>query len=374
MRSLYQRINKYVPLWTIIIFLLSIVSIIIYLACALSSTFADFFNLACAPIRAILSSFSSLFPFSIIEAFIIFTPFILAMLIYFAVKVSKMGDTASIRYLFVIISIPLFYFISFVWTFASGYYIAPIETKLEISRESITKDELYNTLEALTVELNSLSNQITYDENGASVLPYSYDEMSEKISKAYKNMASDTKLLKTFNSRAKPLLTSKLIAYTHISGVYVPITGEININTAYSDYMIASTTAHEMAHQRGIAREDEASFVGFLALMYSDDSFLKYSAYIDVYYYLLSDLSKTSLSLANDVYSKLNTSIKTDRDVFVKSFEKYKDSTISKLSNKINDTYLHANGEKHGTNSYNLVSELVCAYFVKKYNIWFFFE
>ena len=203
---------------------------------------------------------------------------------------------------------------------------------------------------------------ITYDENGASVLPYSYREMSDKISTAYEIMAKDTGIFKTFNSRVKPIALSNIMAYTHISGVYIPITGEANVNTAFSDYIVASTSAHEMAHARGIAKEDEASFIGFLALSYSDDSYLKYSAYLDAYFYLLSDLSRTSPKKASEIYNMLDKKIINDRNAYIKCFDKYKNSPISDASNKVNDAYLQANGDKNGTKSYNLVSELVCAY------------
>ncbi len=365
MRSLYQKINKYVSLGAIIIFAISIFSAVVYLFCAIFEKFADFINLICAPIRAALSVVTSIVPFSIFEIILVLTPLWGALLIFFAIKISKKGTIASIKYLCIILCIPLCYFISFVWTFASGYHMTPIEQRMELDREETTSKELYQALDYLTSELNELKGEIAYDGNGASIMPYSYKEMSKKVSQAYKEMSRDTGLLKTFNSRVKPVIFSDLMAYTHISGVYISLTGESNINTAYADYIVASTSAHEMAHQRGIAKEDEASFVGFLALSYSSDPYLKYSAYLDVYYYLLSDLASTSPDLAKEVYAKLDNDVKKDREAFVKDFQKYKDSVASTVTDKVNDSYLQANGDKNGTKSYNLVSELVCAYLNK---------
>lgn len=366
MRSLYQRINKYVPLGAIIIFALTIFSAIIYAFCAVFEKFADFINLLCSPIRAVLSGITSIAPFSIFEIILMLIPVWATFLIVFAVKMAKKGTAASIRYLCIVICIICVYFISFVWTFASGYHTTPIEKRLDLDREKITANELYEALDIMTSEINQLTSQIAYDENGASVMPYSYKEMSKKISSAYKEMACKTGIIKTFNSRVKPIILSNPMAYTHISGVYISLTGESNINTAYADYIIASTSAHEMAHQRGIAREDEASFVGFLALSYSDDAFLKYSAYLDVYYYMLSDLSGSSPELANEVYARLSPQAKADRRAFINSFEKYRDSVASEVTDKVNDSYLQANGDKDGTKSYNLVSELACAYLLNR--------
>lgn len=362
MRTLYRRINKFIPLGAVIIFSLALISGIIYLICALFPIFADKFNMLCAPIRLVLSTITSMFPFSIFEAFLINVPALIIALIYLAVKISKKGTRATVRYLCIILCIPLTYFIFFVWTFASGYHTTPIEDKLQIDTESVTDEDMSLALEELSNELNKLKNEIIYDKTGASELPYSYGEMSKKISSAYEKMANDTSLVKTFSSRVKPIILSEPMAYTHISGVYIAVTGESNVNVAYPDYIIASTATHEMAHQRGIARENEASFVGFLASCYSDDPYIKYSAYLNVYYYLLSDLTKSNPNLAKETYNKLDNDVKNDYYAYVKSFQKYKGSVASKVSESVNDTYLQVNGEKNGTNSYNLVSKLVCAY------------
>ena len=365
MRNLYRKINKYVPMAAIVIFGISLISAFVYLLCAAFEKFADLINLICAPIRLTISSITSIFSFSLFEIFLISTPVLFVVLVFFAVKAVKKSNQATIKYLCIIISIPLCYFISFVWTFASGYHTTPVSQRLEIDTDNITTNDMADALEYLTYELNELKKGVKYDENGASIMEYSYAEMSEKISQAYKEMAKDTNSVRTFNSRVKPIILSEPMAYTHISGVYISITGEANINTAYSDYIIASTAAHEMAHQRGIAREDEASFVGFLSLSYSNDTYLKYSGYLNAYYYLLSDLNKSSPKTAKEIYAKLDQEIKNDYNAYVKSFQKYNNSTASKVTEAVNNSYLQVNGDKNGTESYNLVSKLVCAYLKK---------
>ena len=36
------------------------------------------------------------------------------------------------------------------------------------------------------------------------------------------------------------------------------------MNVDYNDYNLVFTCAHEMAHQRGLSKEDEANFIAFL--------------------------------------------------------------------------------------------------------------
>lgn len=362
MRSLYQRIKAYVPLGAMVIFAFSSFSLIIYLLCIAFPRFADFINYETAPVRISLTALSSIFPFSVFEIFLITTPIIAIFLIVKASKASKKGKISSIRMATSIVACVLCYFIFFVFTFASGYHTTKIEQKFNLNSENIEKSDIYQATLIVTKELNSLSNNVEYDINGASILPYSYKELSQKICDSYAKLEEKAGLLVSFNSRVKPLLLSKAFTYMHISGIYIPITGEACINTNYPDFIIVSSTAHEMAHQRGIARENEASFVGFLALMQSKDPYLRYSAYLDVYISLLNDLKKEDKELYSKARSSLNEKVQADLNVYSKYFEKYRGSSASKLSNAINDAYLHINGDKYGTKSYELASKLACSY------------
>lgn len=64
------------------------------------------------------------------------------------------------------------------------------------------------------------------------------------------------------------------MSYTGITDIYIPYTGEANINVNGTDMMLPSTVLHEMAHQRGFAIEDEANYIAYLSCtMYPDVDF-----------------------------------------------------------------------------------------------------
>jgi hypothetical protein len=46
-------------------------------------------------------------------------------------------------------------------------------------------------------------------------------------------------------------------------------------------------------------------------------------------------------------------------------FKKYSNSKASEVTNKVNDTYLQANGQEQGIKSYGMVVETTCAYLFK---------
>ena len=57
-----------------------------------------------------------------------------------------------------------------------------------------------------------------------------------------------------------------MLSYLGISGIFIPFTCEANVNATLPDWEIPFTACHELAHQRGFAREDEANYVGYLRL------------------------------------------------------------------------------------------------------------
>lgn len=356
-KKLYQKINNYIPIWSIVIYFFAFVSILVYLFCTKSTEFADNINNFTSPFRAFLSVLTSLFPFSIFELFVFFFFIILLILIF---KYASRGNKQTHRFVHSILMIFLCYFISFVWTVGCGYYITPIERKMNLNIENITKTNVYDALVDITNEINMLTPSISYDEKGASIMPYTIKDMSLKICDAYRAKNAESKL--SYNTRVKPLLFSKLLSLIRVSGIYIPLTGEANINMDYSDFMIASTASHEMAHQRGISRENEACFVGFYVLSSSNDDYLKYSAYLDAYGRLLPVLKKEDKNLYNRIVSLINKKAIKDYNLQVNRTINNSSETVAGSSDKINDSYLQVNGISEGIKNYEKANLLIVSY------------
>ncbi|MBE6674878.1 MAG: DUF3810 domain-containing protein [Ruminococcaceae bacterium] len=367
MKKLFFKTREYVPLFSLVVFFLAILSLVLYIVVLNSVSFADFFNYnISSPIRTLLTWTTVIFPFSIAEVCLLLSPIILGFLIFLAIRYGKRGKKASIRYLMVILSFICLVFIFYVWTYSSGFHTSKIEDKMSIDRSSVTKTELYETSAIIINQLNELADHIEYDETGASVMPYSYGEMSEKICDAYDKFVEKHPVVRTYPSKIKPIILSEPMTYTHISGIYTFMTGEANVNVNYPDFVVASTAAHEMAHQRGMAREDECNFISFAVLLESDDPFLRYSAYLDVYANIVNALYSEDSKLYFELASGLDQRVVDDRQSYMQFFEKYADSKASEVADSINDSYLQANGQTQGTKSYGMIVEIVCAYVLNK--------
>ena len=355
------------PLFAKIFYLLFLPSVGVYIGFLCSPTFADGFNRTVAQfLRRCFAFPTSFLPFSFAEWLILLLPVWVVMALLWLCRRFTASWRSMLKGIAVVFSVVCMVFNLFVWTFAAGYFGTPLEDRLDLDCEEISAEELYETAQSLNAEMTALLDDIVFLSDGSSVMPYSLDEMSEKLCAAYDSFCERNDWISTFDSKIKPILCSPLLAYTHISGIYTYFTGEANINLAFAEYILPYTAAHEFAHQRGVAREEEANFVAFLVCMESDDSYVRYSALLHVWEYVFSDLAAASPELAREAVRSLPDKILAEEIAYAQKFEKYKDSTASALSGTVNDAFLKSQGEEAGHRSYDLVAKLAVGYYRAK--------
>ena len=348
-----------------IIYLSLIPTALVYLIARLSPAFSDFFNRYISqPLRLIYAKLTNLFPFSFAEALLLLLPALLGFLIWHAVRKRTETRRHVLIYTAEIVSIAALLLIIFVWNFGVGYYTAPLnsEDKLDLQRADVSAQQLYDTALILIDEINAHAELVEYRYDDFSVMPYSHTVMNDKLLAAYEDFCAEYDFMDTFGSRVKPVMLSESMSYTHITGVYSYFTGEANLNIVFPDYSLPYTAAHELAHQRGIARENEANFIAFLVCIRSDDPYLRYSGYVNLYEYVASALYSANPTLYNDARSRLCTPVRQELIAYSAFFDKYRDSKVSEVSGAINNSYLQLQGTE-GTRSYGLVVDLAVAYY-----------
>ena len=78
-------------------------------------------------------------------------------------------------------------------------------------------------------------------------------------------------------SRVKRVTWSRGLSWLGISGIYIGLTAEANVNVDQPPLLLFHSAAHETAHQLGLASENEADFVAFLACMRAEAPAVRYS-------------------------------------------------------------------------------------------------
>ncbi len=365
-KSINYDKHERVPLFFILSLYLAALSLVLYAVIYISPAFADFFNqyISIAP-RFLLAKLTNLLPFSFAETVLLLSPILLGLLIWYLIKYRSKTPKAVRSSMICILASASLLFSSFVFCFASGYQGRPIEEKLGITADETELIDLYSSAKYLADKANELTGRIEFSKNGLSKMPYSFGIMNEKLIEAYDTFSAEYDFITNYKTRLKPVILSKAMSYAHITGIYSFFTGEANINVDFPDYTIPYTAAHEMAHQRGIAKEDEANLTAFLVCISSDDDYLKYCGYINMYEYIASSLYRADKELYKEVYAILDEKIVLERKAYNEFFSKYQSSKASQVSGAVNDIYLKAQGTE-GKISYGLVTDLAVAYLKSK--------
>lgn len=358
----YERI----PIWCIILFGICALCIIFYAIMCLSRPFSDFFNRYIgAFFRFLFAKISDILPFSIAEFAIILMPIPLVFVIRYFAKYRCKTPKQTLVSLVCILSVASLFLSGFVLTFAAGYRGNTLDTKLNLNRRKLSAEDLDYATSYVITQINELSAQVQYGDDGFSIMPYDLKTMNEKIIQAYSSFAKKHDFINSFKSKLKPVMLSEVMSYAHITGVYTFFTGESNLNVNFPDYTLPFTAAHELAHQRGIAREDEANMMAFLVSLESDDVYIQYCAYVNMFEYLISALSKADKSCAREQWKTLPKEVYREQVAYSKFFKKYEKSVTSQVSGAVNDAYLKGQGTE-GEKSYGMVVDLTVAFFKKQ--------
>lgn len=359
--KLRDFLKKYVPTLVWVSLGILAVSIILYLVAIYSPTFADLVTGSVGfLLRLVMSLVSHLIPISLFEMILILLIPTVILVVVLVVR-DKRGAAARVRTAFSLLAVVGIVYSGYILVMAVAYRTTPLSDHLGIAENAdITPEELYDTTLAVVDRVNELSGEIER-EDGISRMPYSLDELSHRISLAYDTVRSEHPFFTNFASRVKPVIFSGVMSDMGITGIYTYFTGEANVNVEYPDFSVAFVTAHEMAHQRGIMRENEANFMAYLATTSSTDPFIQYSGYLYMYQYLANALYRTDKDLYRDIQGRIDEAAIRDIAASSEITAAHKDSLLNKIFDALNDAYLKSNGTP-GTVSYGYVVRLAVAY------------
>jgi len=362
-------IKRNVPKPALILYAVAVFSLCIHILCILFTGFADFFSVHIAGFfRMLLAKLSGVYRFSIAEILILSLPLIFVGIIVTVIRYSRSEDVTKINRFFAgAFAIVSLFYSTFVFTYGMGYRGYTLDHKLGLDKQSVSTDDLKNTALYLAEKVNETAKEVSFVYGGSSVMPYDFETLGEKVNQTYADCADIYPFLNNFSSRVKPMLLAKGMSYIHMLGMYTYYTGEANINTEFPDYATPFTVAHEMAHQRGIAREDEANFMAYLICTASKDPFIRYSGYLNMYEYTQNALYSADKSAYMQVNATLCMQAKYDMESYRVFFLQYKDSKAADVADTLNDAFLKGNGQDEGTRSYGLVVDLAVAY-IKQIN------
>lgn len=355
----YERI----PRWAYVLLGIALLCLLLYLIAVASPDFADAFNGSVGrAVRAFSAHLTSWIPFSFAEILILLTPALVIAVVVYAYRCRCETWRSVLVFLICIVAVFSIFFSLFVLGFGTGYHTHTLDERLELKLAAVDTEALYDTALWLVEEVNRAADGVSFGEDGFSEMPYDHEEMNDRLITAFDAVCDEYAFIQRLDSNIKPVMLSRAMSYTHITGVYTYFTGEANLNVDFPDYTLPYTAAHELAHQRGIARENEANFVAFLVTSASQDDYIRYTAYLNLFEYVGSALYRADATRYKAVLALLDQRVLEELRAFSAFFDTYRDATIADISDAVNDTYLKAHGNEAGSASYGLVVDLAVAY------------
>ena len=262
------------------------------------------------------------------------------------------------------IFILLFLYVFFNLLWGLNYNRRGIAYQLGLAVKPYSVADLDTLTNVLQVKLNTYAGLVTEAERD------SFDKKSRLFRtavKSYYALSQSIPFLQYKQRSIKPSLFSYIGNYLGFQGYYNPFTGEGQVNTTIPRFLEPYVTTHEMAHQLGYGKENEANFVGFLACRTSGPPAFSYSAYYDVYNYALGELFLKDSTKAIQYFKNQHPQVTKDQETFRRFYARYR-NPIEPIIMWGYGHFLKANNQPEGKRSYNEVVLWLIAYY-KKYGL-----
>ncbi|MBR3861759.1 MAG: DUF3810 domain-containing protein [Oscillospiraceae bacterium] len=315
------------------------------------------------PWHRLMSRLTAPLPFSLGEWLI--AAGVLALLVYALWTVAgiiRQGDRALRLYRFVLscLTALVLVYAGFSYFWGVYYDCSDFEDQSGIRGRAVSAGELETVTRYFTDRVNALAPLVRRDAEGRcrEELWTIFDHsrvLYHAVEQTVPCLAGD-------EVPAKPFFFSRILSRLNFSGFFFPFTAEANINTDCPTALTAATVAHELAHQRGVAQEDEANFVAVLACLSDGDPVFCYSACLLAYIHLGNALYEADYDAWLDNYARLSAPVRADLAENNAYWQQFK-SPVSQVSDAVYTGFLHSYGQTLGLKTYGKCVDLLVAYY-----------
>ena len=220
--------------------------------------------------------------------------------------------------------------------------------------------ELQTATEYYLALANADAQRVQRDADGlTATVPFR--ELAERSAAGYDALSKKYSCFLPSVQTPKPVLASVAMSYSGITGIFLCVTAECNIDADGPTWTLPFTMCHERAHAQGIAPENECNFVGYLACQYSDDALVSYSGNYHALIYCYNALYRRNRDAAAVIWSQLDPGLEADILASNAHYAQY-EGKVQETVEKVNDTYLKTMDQPSGVQSYGEVVDYLIAW------------
>ena len=296
-------------------------------------------------IASLLSTLSSLFPFSLDDIFyavLIFTPLVLLISIF----TKRIKWKAAGKFLLnILASVYILFYV--LWGF--NYFRSPLPERLGIKDREPDTEEFVQFIRQYVAELNQL--HCDFDTINKA-------ETNRIIEETYQKLAPVLQFEYPMGKRPDKKITfSSFYAKSGITGYFGPFFNEVHVNKKVLPIEYPFVLAHEKAHQLGVTSEAEANFYSWLVCTHSSSQQIRYSAKLFISFHFFRQAR--GLEDYKNLVAEISPEVQADIDRISEHWKKLRNATMDKTASKLNDAYLKHNNIKSGIKDYTGVVDHV---------------
>ncbi|MEE0697938.1 MAG: DUF3810 domain-containing protein [Oscillospiraceae bacterium] len=250
--------------------------------------------------------------------------------------------------------------LSVMWT--PCYYAPGFAEQSGVDDGPLELEELETVTRWFAALASEYADEVPRDENGACTTDR--DSVLDRAAGVFEGAAELYPFLDGEALRPKPIHFSRIMSYLDFTGFFFPMTGEANLNMDSPVFLLPSTSQHEIAHQRGVAMEQECNFVAVLSCLESEYADFRYAGAALAYIYLGNALAGADYEAYTEIYYSLSDTVRADFKAQSAYWDEFRDSAAQKASNTVYDSFLKSNGQELGMQSYGACVNLLVHYYI----------
>lgn len=267
------------------------------------------------------------------------------------------------RRLVMLAAVLVWIYAGFCMSWGVHYYTATFGEKSGLLQQPVSVEDLTVVTRWFADGANKAAKKVNRDENSRFV--GDNDRILAYGDACYEQIVKEWPFLEGPHRTPKPAFYSTGMSAAAFTGYLFPFLGESTLNVHSPNVYLPVTVAHEMAHQRGIAPEQEANFLGIAACLSSDDPEYRYSGWLFGYLHLSNALYSADKEAWQTIRDGMDEGCLKDmewNDRYWRDFS----SPVTSLVQGGYSVFLQSYGQSMGLKSYGACVDLLVAYYRPK--------
>ena len=318
---------------------------------------------AVRPIHRALGQLNAHVPFSVAEALIALA--VLGLLGFLGVQAVRLVTRPErgrrlYRLLVTLAAAVLTVYALFCLLWGVFYYGDDFMARSGLKNDPISTEQLTAVTRYFADLANTYAHRVARDDSGLCCSDRA--EILRKSPEVFAATEEEFPCLAGPPLAAKGIFFSRVMSYVDFTGFFFPFTAEANVNMDSPACDLAATVAHELSHQRGVAKEQEANFTAVLASLRYGDSDYVYSASLMAYTHLGNALYRADHEAWEEIFAGLDEAVVADLRASARYWARF-DTPVRTASNTVYEGFLQSYDQTLGLKSYGACVDLLVNYY-----------